>query len=101
MADRPEPPDPPETAITEVLELLDEFLASPGRRREVGQRAALLWWQLDGSGHCGATETPAWEQALLGLAAWHTGDDRLARQRTDEAEATELRRRLLAAHGPA
>jgi hypothetical protein len=76
-----------------VAELLRAFLREPDRRPELGQRAALLWWELDDARRL-AGEAAPWEEALLGLAAWHTADDRLRRQRLTEAEAEELLRRL-------
>ena len=76
-----------------VADLLRAFLREPDRRPELGQQAALLWWELDDAGRL-AGDAPPWEEALLALAAWHTGDDRLRRQRLTEAEAEELLRRL-------
>jgi len=84
----------PEAAAAEVVALLRTFGDEPERRREVGERAAALWWRLDGAGLCGASPPEAWEEALLGLAAWHTGDDRLSRQRAGEADVAALLERL-------
>ena len=75
-----------------VVDLLRAFLREPDRRPELGQQAALLWWELDDAGLAG--DAAPWEEALLALAAWHTGDDRLRRQRLTEAEAEELLVRL-------
>ena len=84
----------PVSELAKIVEFLRTFQHEPDRRREVGQQAAILWWKLDGTGLCGATSPEAWEEALLGLAAWHTGDDRLRRQRLTETEAEEMMRRL-------
>lgn len=76
----------PAEAIQEVVDLLRQARDAPERRPDIGQQAAILWWKLDGAGHCGESAPDIWEQALLGLAAWHTGDDRLRLQRAGEAD---------------
>ena len=89
------PPDElPASALAEIVDLLRTFHDEPGHRREVAQQAAILWWKLDGTGLCGTTPPEAWEEALLGLAAGHTGDDRLRRQCATETEVEELMLRL-------
>ena len=76
---------PPE-AIERVVELLRRARDEPDHRADIGQQAARLWWELDGAGHCGDNAPEVWEEALLGLAAWHTGDDRLRLQRAGDEE---------------
>lgn len=68
-----------------IRELLEGARDRPADRSAIGQRAAVLWWELDEAGHCDTDPPEPWEEALLGLAAWHTGDERLRLQRADDA----------------
>lgn len=74
-----------------IAALLGAAIDDPGRRPALGQDAAALWWELDDRGLCGADPPLAWELALLGLAAWHTGGPELRRQRADTDELRALR----------
>lgn len=83
----------------QVVALLDQALAADDVRRvEVAQEAAILWWRCDDLGWCGAVPPPLWEEALLGLAAWHTGNPMLDRQRATVDEMGALRAALAAEH---
>jgi hypothetical protein len=76
----------PAGALERLVALLREAIDQPEQRSNTGQQAARLWWELEGAGHCGESTPEIWEEALLGLAAWHTGDDRLRFQRASEAD---------------
>jgi hypothetical protein len=84
----------PPQAMDRIIELLRMARDAPERRGDIGQQAARLWWELDGAGHCGEPTPDVWETALLGLAAWHTGDDRLRLQRASDAEIERYLRTL-------
>jgi hypothetical protein len=71
--------------VERVRALLEAARDRPGDRSSIGQEAAVLWWELDEAGLCDTDPPEPWEDALLGLAAWHTGDDRLRHQRADDA----------------
>ena len=76
---------PGESVPERVRGLLEAARDRPADRASIGQEAAVLWWELDEAGLCDTDPPAPWEEALLGLAAWHTGDDRLRLQRADDA----------------
>ena len=71
-----------------IRHLLTLARDTPADRSSIGQEAAVLWWDLDAQGLCDTDPPEPYEEALLSLAAWHTGDDRLRLQRADD-EAIE------------
>ncbi|HSG78034.1 MAG TPA: hypothetical protein VLD62_00510 [Acidimicrobiia bacterium] len=73
------------TTLERIRQLLEAARDRPVDRASIGQEAAVLWWELDEAGACNTEPPEPWEEALLGLAAWHTGDDRLRLQRADDA----------------
>lgn len=91
----PEPGAGPGTgaAAERIAELLRELAGGQADPRTVGEQAAQLWWRLDEDGGIDALP-PGHEDALLQLAALHTGDRRLRRQALVPEEAAGLLDRL-------
>lgn len=70
--------------VEQIVVLLEAAGEQPYRRQELGQQAAMLWWELDRAGLCNAETPETWERALLSVAAWHTGDHSQRLQRADD-----------------
>ena len=80
--------------VEQIVALLQAALDQPNRRQELGQQAAILWWELDLAGFCNTEPPETWERALLSLAAWYTGDDSQRLQRADDDDIQQHLERL-------